>query len=403
MKILINGYHYGGNTPPVVKIIKELGHEVKLISPTIPGRDALFKLHKLSEDIDEKDLLIPSYSYIEKKLLLIFRVLNKLNLHKPAVKYFSSKVKKEIESFKPDIIWNHTFTLATNIMLNTGFRPQVSLPFGSEIFGPKASESFQLHQEIINKSDCILCAQSVFAQYLIDNLSAPESKIYIETPFGLCNLEKLITNNKEKADIRKKYNIAEDKIVLIDARGLRRIDGGSLTALIALGKIDIDNLFLILTKGILGADDVIKMAKEFISKNKLENKVLLIEDEVTYEDMIDLYKMSDIFLSLLPTDVLGLSIAEAISQDCQLVLTNLESYKIPLGNNAEYIRHDNVEDLVTALYRTIHLSNVEQKRRIESNKKWVIENACIKKNCEKVINLFDQIIKKNRTAEKLCH
>ena len=403
MKILINGYHYGGNTPPFVKKIKELGHDVKLICPTIPGKNELFKRHALSEDIDEKDLLIPSYSYIEKKLLLIFRVLNKLNLHKPAIKYFTSKVKKEIESFKPDIIWNHAFTLETNIMLNTGFRPQVSLPFGSEILGPKAGDSFHLHQEIIHKSNIILCQHPVFAQYIITNLKAPEDKVLIASPFGLPNLDKLLANNKNKSDLRKKYHVAEDKVVLIDTRGLRRIDGGSLTALKALDKIDIDNLFLILTKGFLGADDVIKMAKEFISKHKLENKVLIIEDEVSYEDLIDLYKMSDVFLSLLPTDVLGLSISEAISQECQLVLTSLESYKISLGDNAEYVRHENVGDLVNAIHRTIHLSNEAKKQRIERNKKWLLENVCFEKNCDKTLNLFDQIIKKNRTAEKLCH
>ena len=392
MRILINGFHFGGNTPPFVKKFKELGHEVRLIMPTVPGKAELFKLHKLSEDIDEKDLLIPSYSYIEKKLLLIFRVLNKLNLYKPAINYFALKVKKEIESFKPDIIWNHAFTLETNIMLNTGFRPQVSMPFGSEILGPKASDNFQLHQEIIHKSDYILCAHPVFAQYIINNLRAPEAKVLIETPFGLPNLDKLITNNKNKSEIRRKYNITEDKIVLIDPRGLRRVDGGSLNALKALDKIGIDNLFLILTKGILGADDVIKMAKEFISRHKLENKVLIIEDEVSYQDLIDLYKMSDIFLSLLPTDVLGLSIAEAISQDCQLVLTSLESYKISLSDNAEYVRHENVGDLVNAIYRTINLSNGEQKQRIESNKKWLLENVCFEKNCDKLLNLFDQII-----------
>lgn len=394
MRILINGYHWGGNTPPFVAMFKKLGHEVKLICPGAFSTRQLLKQHKLDKTLKEEDLILPSYSKLEE---LAIRALRKMRCKKLSLLFMANKVKKTVKTFRPDIIYNHTFSRSTYLMLKTGFKPQVSFPFGTDVMGPKAYKDYDMHQEIVKGSEYIISALPAATEFFIKKLNVPPNKIPAPIPIGLPDLHKILEDQSKKGQIvRKKYSLPVNKMIMIETRGLRRTDGGTIALLKAVKRVNHDDIYLILTKGFLGKSAVVEQAKSLIKDLSLTKKVKIIEDELDYDEVLGLYNVSDINLSLLPHDGLGKSIMEAISQKCQLILTDLPDYRIAFEDNAEYVKHDNIEDIAISIDRTISLSLEIKEQRLRNNLRWLKTNQCFETNCKKLIELFEQVVIKTK-------
>lgn len=395
-RILINGYPWGGNTPPFIAKFKELGCKVKLVCPLYFSKEHLFKEQSMHECLVEDDIIIPKYSVLEKLFLKDFiRVCNNVKINSLWMPLVTTKMKKVIEIFKPDIIYNHTFSRATHIMSKTGFRPQVSFPFGSDVMGINAWKDFNIHQEIIRASEYVISALPTASEFFIEKLKVPKEKLTNPIPFGLPHLNELLSDENSDAKnkkIREKFGVPDKKIILIETRGLRRHDGGAIALVKAFKKVEREGVFLIMTKGFSGDNRVVDSVKNLISKLGLNSKIKIIEDVLSYKDVIGLYRIADINLSLLPHDVLGKSIMEAISQDCLLILTDLKDYRIAFGNNAEYVEHDNVEDIGGSIRRMINLNEAEMKRQLMNNKEWLIKNQCFDTNCKELLRLFENTI-----------
>jgi hypothetical protein len=397
MRILINGFHWGGNTPPFVKKFKELGHDVKLICPYGLSKNELLKKNRISDDLILEDILFLEFNTITRKMIKLFQLLriflNKLNVGEPysfllGCIIISRKINFYIKLFKPDIILNHSFSIETYMVLTTGFKPQISFPFGSDIISKSSYRNRFMHRRIIKESTKIISVLPNSKQFYLNSLDIPPEKISEVIPIGLPNLFELINNRIQIEDTVNKYNLPQDGIKLLDVRALRRIDGGVFTLLKAVKILDRKDVYIVFTKGYLGNDKIILEAKKTIANLNLDKQVTIINEELNYRTQISLMKWADIGLSLLPHDVLGKSIMEYISQGCQLILTDLQNYRILLQNNAEYVRHNNVQDLIKSLNNIISLSQEERKRRIQNNINWLIENQDFGNNCEKLINLF---------------
>ena len=148
----------------------------------------------------------------------------------------------------------------------------------------------------------------------------------------------------------------------------------------------------LLTKGYLGRPKVVEQAKLLIEKLNLSDNIKIIEEEMSYSHLINLFKIADINLSLLPHDGLGKSIMEAISQKCQLILTSLPYYYIAFGDNVEYVSHENVKEIELAIQRTLDLITEDKKKRIDNNLKWLLDNQDFDRNCKKMIDFFKKVV-----------
>ena len=401
MKILLNGFHWGGNTPPFVKKFKELGHTVKLICPYELTKKDLYNNKALSDYLQDDDLIFANYSFFEinilKILSFILRVFAKLKLPNKFIFDFiiflKSKVTKQIvNQFAPDIIYNHSLSEHTYVMIKTNFKPQVSFPFGSEIQGKYAWKNFEMHQKIISESEKILAALPGFVDFFIKQLNVPANKIPKPIPIGLPDLFKLIKNKVDKEEVLKRFKIPLNDITIIDVRGLRKEDGGVNELIHAIKDISEHNIHLILVKGYLGNPNIVKKTKKEIKKLRLDKKVTIIEEVLDYDDLIDLIKSSNIGVSLLPHDGLGKSIMEYISQGCQLLLTDLIDYRIAFKENAEYVNPRCKIEIKTSIIKIIEMDYDLRKKRLYQNLKWLEENQDFEKNCKRLISLFEEVV-----------
>ena len=395
MKILVNGYHFGNNTPPYVVKFRSLGHSTRLITAAAFGISDLLRQHALSSELIMDDLVQPTYGQIERWAVYLLR-----KARIPVWRMIQArKVARVIAEFRPDVVWNHSLWIDTDVMALTGFHPQVTAPYGYNEVELHPGRK-RIRRIIYENSDGFIDALPDFREFFIKHEGVPESKFPPETIYhGLPNLQDLLRVRVEDGrNLRIRYGISPDKIVLIETRGLRQLDGGSLDAIRAVAQLRARGLpvFLILTAGILGSGQVVRRAKDLISTLGISDSVRLVEEELGYESVIAHYAAADVFLSLLPSDALGKSIMEAIAQRCLLVLSDFRDYRTAFGSMAEYVRPGDVAAIAAAIERLICLQSEERKQRLTATRTWLELHQDFDKACDQILQYFAVVVEKHR-------
>lgn len=339
MNILVNGYFYGSNCPPFVRSLKSINPDIKLTNSL-----SILDEHGINKDyLEYEDIIKLKLNFIERSIVLISKKV-RLPFWKICL---IRKAKKLIKEYKPDIIINHKASEKAEIMLKTGFRPQLTYIYGGEVQGDRLMKKGLAY--ILKKSTYIITTTEQMKYYLSDKFNSLKNKIKVY-PFGNSDLENILkykdTNRKE--DIKQKYGFKLNDTVIFDNRSLRGSHSGFHSIIEALKilaekKIQIKIFFL---RGFLGTDYMIKQLHNIKKNNpNLENHILLIDDIVSTDQIIEYYYLSDAFISLLPTDQFGKSISDAVLLDCSLILSDLDVYKFHLGNGPAYITNQNPNQL----------------------------------------------------------
>jgi len=395
MKILINGYHFGNNTPPYVRRFNELGHATKLITAARFDTDDLLLLHRLSPDLQRADLLQPSYGTGEKMLIRLLR-----KIHLPGWRQIQAqKVRAVLDHFQPDVVWNHSLWIDTDVMIYTGFHPQVTVSYGYNEIQNHPERRF-IRRIIYRNTDRFIDALPDFREYLIahegvDRKKFPEETIYL----GLPNLNALLASREAQVKVmRERFGIPYSIPLIVETRGLRQSDGGAIDALRALHYLRSKGAqaFLILLSGILGNPSVLKEAEALIASLGLRDCVRIVAEEISYDDVLSLYAAAEINLSLLPSDALGKSIMEAVTQRCLLVLTDLPDYRTAFGEHAEYVKPGDWRAIADAINRALQLPPEQKRERLDATLQWVTDHQDFDKACERILQYFAITIEEYR-------
>ncbi|NPD46740.1 glycosyltransferase [Lentimicrobium sp. S6] len=384
MKILVNGYFYGGNCPPFLYYLKKFNNDIKLTNSL-----SILEEHGVNTDFISYDDLLPlRLNWFEKFLV---KYLKKARI-KLWMRILTRKSKQIIKEYNPDIIINHKISEKSEIMLKTGFQPQISYIYGGEVHGDRIfSKSIEYS---FSQSKYVLTATAEIFNYVVK--MKPESKNYLKQyPLGTFNYKKVLTykNNCERAELRKEYNIPRDQTVFIDSRSLRSINTGVKSILHVIKKLaenamDFTYVFL---RGHLGTDQMIKYVNDYIDKNKsIRDNVIIVDKVISNDEIRDYYYLSDCFVSLLPHDQFGSSIMDALFLDCHLILTDLEAYRNELSDSALYVQNQDLNKLEaymkSIVVKQATLPNEEIKHFL--SEKYGVENnySSLYKFINKIVN-----------------
>tara|TARA_Y100001970_G_scaffold27492_1_gene33566 strand:- start:26303 stop:27439 length:1137 start_codon:yes stop_codon:yes gene_type:complete len=345
MKIILNGVYFGGNCPIFYKVLKDLGHDVKVY-------DVLFinSYNEFSDLINEEDLIIPKYSFFIFLKLRLYRKFFK----KKWINILVKKVNDFIIDFKPDVIFNHQISIRSNVMLKTKFKPQFNFVYGSEIKQKNKTNS-DLKFAIENAEYTFvpsLEAQNILLNYFPD-LS---NKLCLSTT-NFIYPDKLMKTylNCDIVKIRNDYNYLKDDFIIYDNRSLRNIDLSlNLVKAIKLLKDSSYNCKIILVKGYSGSAQVIEVIKDKISDWKLTNHISIIDESITDKSHYELLALSDAYCSILKADEFGSGIAQAMYFKKLLLLSDLEVYKQYIKNNAVYVNKLNYKDISDSIINLIN-------------------------------------------------
>ena len=355
MKILLNGVYFGGNCPPFYRILKDLGHDVKVY-------DALFEdsYSELSDIIDKEDLIIPKYS--------LFKFV-KIKFYK---KIFVSKWRRElslnmskiVSRFKPDVILNHQLSIRANIALDTKFSPQLNFVYGSEI--KNDLKNIEQIKDAIDKAKFTFVPSLEAQRILVEKIGVKAEKIHLATT-NFINPNKMMLqfSNQDTLKYRGNYNFSSQDFIIYDNRSLRDIELSNI--LVQSFKklvVNYENCKLILVKGFSGNDKVIYEIRKKLEEYNLTSNVLVVDRIVSENEHYRFLSMSDVYCSILKDDEFGSGIAQAMYFRKKLLLSNLDIYKDYIKNNAAYIQSFTEQELTRMI---ISLIEGRQKIDLECN------------------------------------
>jgi hypothetical protein len=348
MRILVNGYFYGGNCPPFVSYLKKFNKDTKVTNALGPLDD-----YGVNRDyLTDEDLVGIHTNPVEKLFIYVTRKMN-LGIWKQIL---ICKTRKVVREYNPDLVINHKAGVRAEIMLSTYFQPQITYIYGSEVHGPKiraANLDF-----IFGQSRYLLTTTAHMKSFLIENRPDLTEKIRIR-PWGHFEMHRVLKVKKmsDRQKLRQEYGFNPGAIIFFDNRSLRGEHTGLYQIINCVRRLNNtgENFKIIFLRGFLGTDAMIRKLQNAISEDeRLKSHVILMDEIVPQDKLLKLYLLSDAFISLLPSDQFGTSILDAVLTDCSLILSDLEVYKEYLGESGPiYIKEQDENELMSGFQSVI--------------------------------------------------
>jgi len=377
MKILINGSYEGGNCPPFYKVLKDLGHSVKVFDIVF------YKEVNYSKLINSDDIILPSYNYLTYNFIKLLRKL-KISLWMCP---FILEGKKVINNFKPDIILNHQTSSSANLMLRTNFKPQFNFIYGSEIKG-KNINNFMFKEAI--ETATLTFAGTEISKNRIHNIYPHLTSKVIFRTFNFLFIDKFLENEKKRNSLydRKIMGYKDDDFIIYDNRTLRHMET-TLHLLKAVRNLNEDgkNIKIILCKGFSGLDKIVYEAQKIVLNYKMESYISIIDKELSNEEHYRNINISNAISSIIPYDEFGSFIMQGMYFMKYLLLSGLPQYKEIFGENAVYINENNYLNI----YKSInYILDRKNKINLDKNYDILFNNYNSKTNVLELLNVIQQ-------------
>lgn len=347
MRILVNGYFYGPNCPPYFYHLKKLNPDTRITNAL-----GVLDDHGLNRDyLSPEDTLPLNLNRIER---IIVRFLKKTRL--PWWKaLLVRKVQRLVADYRPDIIINHKASEKAEIMLKTGFRPQLTLIYGGEVHGGRIRR--RALDYIFVESAYVMMATEQLRNHFLVERPALRDKLKV-LPLGNFDLNLILRNRKEKnrAEIRSCYGFTKDETIVFESRCLRSAQGGLDAILVALKILSGRGLKLkmVFLRGFLGTDHMVRRLQCALRNDpQLADQVVLINEILPGDQILDYYFLADAFVSLLPADQCGKSLSDALFSGCSLILSDLEVYRQRFGVGPCFVRNQDPPQLADAFERLV--------------------------------------------------
>jgi glycosyltransferase involved in cell wall biosynthesis len=276
------------------------------------------------------------------------------------------------------------------------YHPTVLTPIGSDIFRfPWLSES-QYNKIKINleNSDYFIVNTEYSKSYLIKIFGINKNKIFINNLGSDLDAINDIVNNLSIDSILKEWNLKKDDMIIFLPRGTRDVFKPILNFFMILKFLTkkYKNIkVLVLTNGNF---ELTNMIKFLLKKQGLEKFVICIDRYLRHDEMIKIFYISNLTISMSYSDQMCSSIIESMYLRNIPLISDLPVYREKFRRNENYFSIDNSDPL--SLYETISycLNNFEEisSRIFELNKKIIFEKYNVKNNFSKLEKIYEKII-----------
>lgn len=191
----------------------------------------------------------------------------------------------------------------------------------------------------------------------------------------------LFLSQAEKVKLREKYRLPLNRKIVLCPRGLKPIyQPEIILESISLSQEN-PSIFWIMLKGNYEIPDEVKS----ILRNNSFKNLLFVEETLSDDIVQDYFALSDILVSIPVYDGLSASVLQAYSSGLHPILSDIPASRelINLGLHSSLLSDRNGQELLNNIV-TWYSEKTEHVREIERlhNKKWVEENADIRKQVE---------------------
>ena len=368
----------GGMETSVINLSKGLekaGHEVFIFAPEYPN----YK--------DEKKNIF-RYKSIRFNYGGYFYVI--------PIPIFSSKIKEIVKNLKLDVIHSHQPYSLGSEALKFSKKLNTPIVFTYHIKYEDYSHYIPLIPETVSKK----YIRKITTKYSnqCNNIIAPSTAIKkmladrgIKSPISIIpsgiNVDNFKKDTRQKSEIRKKYKIKTDDILLITACRLTEEKNlGFLVRSFAKIKKRSENIkFMIVGDGAV-KKDLEKMTEDLGIKNSV-----IFTGLVDRTEIIGLYQASDIFIFASKTETQGLVAVEAMAAGNPVVAIKASGIEDMVKNNEDgFLTSESEEEFSESVLKIVNDKNLREKMSAQA--KINSTRFSIEPWIEKVVKLYHGLI-----------
>jgi len=310
--------------------------------------------------------------------------------------FFSREIEDIVKKLKLDIIHSHQPYSLGSEALKFSKKLNIPLVFTYHI----KYEDYAHYIPLIPKSISKKYIRKITTKYSnqCDNIIAPSTAIKkmlidrgIKSPISIIpsgiNIDNFKKDVGQKSEIRKKYNIKSNDILLITA--CRLTEEKNLKFLIrSFAKIKQrydDIKFMIVGDGAV-KKDLKKMAEEFGIKNNV-----IFTGLVDRTEIVGLYQASDIFIFASKTETQGLVAVEAMAAGNPVVAIKASGIEDMVKNNEDgFLTPESEEEFSESVLKIVNNKNLREKMSAQA--KINSERFSIEPWIEKIVELYRKLV-----------
>ena len=230
-------------------------------------------------------------------------------------------------------------------------------------------------------------------QHLKDVYNVADDKMmtayrcFDDKKFNLDNIDK-----KELKELKEKYNLKKDDIVLCLVGRFSKIKG-QVQLVESLAKIKDENWKLLLVGSEEKDGKITETIKQTITENGLEDKIILTGNQTKPELF---YALSDICFSVRITpEAFGRTPLEAQALEKIVIATNQGGHLETVldGKTGFLVQYDNLDDWAEKIKLAINLSAKERLAMGKEAKTWVQSKYTLEKMCESELAVYKEVLK----------
>jgi glycosyltransferase involved in cell wall biosynthesis len=272
----------------------------------------------------------------------------------------------------------------------TGFHPIIVSAWGSDLLlEPKKSFLRKLLVRYVLLKCDRLTVPSEELRQAASRLGVPAIKI-TTIPWGLYTSPIQAITHQEVTEIRHKFGLNEDDQVVLSPRSIREIYNIEIVLEVLRNlAVQAPNLRLVLLRFNVD-DNYYTHILEMISVYGLESRVVWLPPRESSQDMIKLYQISDVVISIPSSEGFGATVYEAMAAGCPTLITDLPVFS-DLHNELHSIKVPVRDISATTDSLARLLSDNQLQDTLRENTRWVSERFSLDKQAELVDREFREL------------
>lgn len=349
-------------------------------------------LKELKQDIDTEYYNLNFFNKIIYGMLKILRI-SKIKLFK----YSTEKMSKYFSKTGYDIINAHDVVAANKKNIDEKLVLTLHGYFGREALGYDkysseeeksiANYSYGIEKKAIENADRIVAVDNRIKDYVVEKFNYDSNKI--DVIFNAVDTSTFSEpSDKEIYKLREKYEIPQDKfVVLVPRRYVRK--NGCIYAAKALKEIRNEKIFMIFAGGGIEKENIIK---ELNGDSRAR-----VLDGIPHNQIVDLYKLSNVIL--VPSIIVdgieeatSLSMLEGMSCSKVVICSNIGGMKEVIKNNENglLVEEKNYFQIAKEIEKLI-LNMTDYKRISKNSSVYVRANHSYLEHAKEILKVYNKI------------
>ncbi|RMG28560.1 MAG: glycosyltransferase [Methanobacteriota archaeon] len=284
----------------------------------------------------------------------------------------AGKLERVVKNEEIDVLLVHGMQFHGQVAGYVRGVPIVIMLAGSDIYRRKKDKgTTKEYQQAFDRATIIEAQSRAIIDKAKEEFRFDDQKVRV-FPWGIDFKNYSFEEAKSKIpEVRRRYGIEEDRFVIFSCRSMLPLYNWK-NIILGFSKVSAEPVHLIMVRG-LATEKELEEAKYMIKGLGIEEKVTIIPEFVSFDEMVVLYSLADATVSIPDSDNLSDVIWETMAFRCIPILARVPAYFEALDeNHAIYLSDRTPETIAEGILKA--LKN-DWEKTIEENYQKALSNS----------------------------